>query len=76
MPAKSQHAHNPHPGEILLAEFWETEHEHFAGHLDEAEQYVTTGESPAAEGLDAADHAALTALVQALMNFDECVTKR
>ena len=46
------------------------------GQADKAREYVTTGESKPADGLETADHAALTAVVQALMNFDECVTKR
>ena len=61
--------------EVLL-ELLASQREHFAGQVDKAREYVTTGESKPAEGLETADHAALTAVVQALMNFDECVTKR
>jgi hypothetical protein len=60
----------------VLTELLVSQREHFAGQADKPREYVTTGESKAAEGLEIADHAALTAVVQALMNFDECVTKR
>jgi hypothetical protein len=60
----------------VLAELLASQREHFAGQPDKAREYVSTGESAAADGLDAAGHAALTAVVQALMNYDESVTKR
>ncbi|HXG10509.1 MAG TPA: DUF1553 domain-containing protein [Gemmataceae bacterium] len=43
---------------------------------DKAAAFLDTGEAPRDRTLDAADHAAMTVVVQALMNFDECVTKR
>ena len=60
----------------VLTELLTLQREHFAGQADKAREYVTTGESPQPEGLNTADHAALTTVVQALMNYDECVTKR
>ena len=60
----------------ILTELLASQRKHFAEQADKAREYVTTGESKPAEGLETADHAALTAVVQALMNFDECVTKR
>ena len=67
----------PSAGELaVLRRLYERQHAHFAAHLPEAAEYVATGEAPRNMQLDPADHAATTALVQALMNFDECVTKR
>ena len=50
--------------------------EHFAAHAEQAASYVSTGESPRDAELNAVAHAALTAVIQGLMSFDECVTKR
>jgi hypothetical protein len=43
---------------------------------DSAKAFLDTGESPRDQLLDVADHAATAAVVLALLNFDECVTKR
>jgi hypothetical protein len=48
----------------------------FDAQADRAAEYIATGEAPRDTALNPADHAATTALVQTLMNFDECVTKR
>lgn len=45
----------------------------FAGH---GEGLLNTGEYPRDRTLNRADHAATTMVVQALLNLDECVTKR
>jgi len=60
----------------VLAELLTNQREHFTRHADETRQYVSIGDAPLENELNIADHAALTAVVQALMNFDECVTKR
>jgi hypothetical protein len=49
---------------------------YFSDRKDEATKYVSTGAAPRNESLDITEHASLTAVIQALMNFDECVTKR
>ncbi|HVC98816.1 MAG TPA: DUF1553 domain-containing protein [Pirellulales bacterium] len=41
-----------------------------------AKAFLDTGEAPRDQRLDLADHAATAAVVLALLNFDECVTKR
>ncbi|MBI3823560.1 MAG: DUF1553 domain-containing protein [Planctomycetes bacterium] len=40
-----------------------------------AEKLVTTGEWPRAKGLDVAEHAALTAMANMILNLDEVITK-
>jgi hypothetical protein len=37
---------------------------------------LTVGDSPRNEKLNPAEHAAMTVVIQTLMSFDECVTKR
>jgi hypothetical protein len=68
-----------HPTErelAVLMSLRNAQQEHYAADVEKARQYVATGDSAAVEGLDAIDQAAFTAVVQALMNYDECVTKR
>jgi hypothetical protein len=60
----------------VFANLYQRQRTRFEGHRDEATQYVSTGETQRDASLDPIDHAATTALVQALMSFDECVTKR
>jgi hypothetical protein len=60
----------------ILTRLYETQRTRFDGHAEDAAHYVAAGESPRDASLDAVDHAATTALVQALLSFDECVTKR
>ncbi len=48
----------------------------FAADATRATALLDIGESKRDESLDAASHAALTVLVQTLMNLDECVVKR
>jgi hypothetical protein len=59
----------------ILALALREQHEHFARDPAGAAAYVRTGESPADELLDPVAHAALTALVQAVMNHDEAQRK-
>lgn len=49
---------------------------HFDTASNDALLFLATGESTRDEKLNIAEHAALTVVVQTLMNFDECVTKR
>ncbi|MFN0051856.1 MAG: DUF1553 domain-containing protein [Planctomycetales bacterium] len=49
---------------------------HFSQIPEEAKALVGVGESPRDESLDVADHAALTVVVEMILSFDECVTKR
>jgi hypothetical protein len=60
----------------VLRRLYARQRSHFAAHADQAAEYISTGEAPRDQQLDPADHAATTALVQTLMNFDECVSKR
>ena len=61
---------------VVLRRLYERQRAHFSANIPEAVEYIATGEAPRNDQIDPADHAATTALVQALMNFDECVTKR
>jgi hypothetical protein len=59
----------------ILFEALKEQKAHFAKNTEGAAKYVATGEWPPAEGLDPVAHAALTALVQAIMNLDEAQVK-
>ncbi len=48
---------------------------HFAQHRKDAEALLAVGESPRDESLDAAEHAAWTALCNMLLNLDEVLSK-
>jgi hypothetical protein len=48
----------------------------YRAHPAEAERFVSQGARPRAPGLPAADLAAATAVINALMNLDGCVVKR
>jgi hypothetical protein len=50
--------------------------EWYRAHPDDAAELVAVGQSPPREGLPAVDVAALTGVVNALMNYDGCVVKR
>jgi hypothetical protein len=60
----------------VLVNLYQRQRTRFDSRADEATQYVSTGEAPRDATLDPIDHAATTALVQALMSFDECTMKR
>jgi hypothetical protein len=67
----------PTVGELdILTKTLASQREHFAAHADQAASYVSTGQTPRDAALNAVSHAALTAVIQGLMSFDECVTKR
>ncbi len=67
-------APDPEEAEILSGALKEQQ-DHFAKYPEDAAKYVATGESPAQEGLDPVAHAALTTVVQAIMNLDESQVK-
>ena len=49
---------------------------HFTTASADAVAILTVGDAPRNDKLNAADHAAMTVVIQTLMSFDECVTKR
>ena len=49
---------------------------HFTAVSADAIAILTVGDAPRNDKLNAADHAAMTVVIQTLMSFDECVTKR
>ncbi|MBX3441287.1 MAG: DUF1553 domain-containing protein [Planctomyces sp.] len=60
----------------VLSDLLRTQRSWFEVHPEAAADYVAVGESPRSGNVDAREHAAWTAVLQALMNYDECVTKR
>jgi hypothetical protein len=60
----------------VLQQLLASQRSDFAGNADGTKKYLTVGESPAAEAIDAVEHAAWTALIQTLIGYDECITKR
>lgn len=67
----------PNPRELdVLARLYKSQRAHYQQRPAEAKLYIATGESARDDKLDPIDHAATTAVVQALMNFDECLMKR
>jgi hypothetical protein len=62
--------------QAALRGLYDRQRSRFDAQARQAAEYVAVGEAPRDTALNPADHAATTALVQALMNFDECVTKR
>ena len=60
----------------VLLEMLSEQESHFKEREAEALAFVSTGESKRDEAIWPAKHAALAVIVQALMNHDECVTKR
>jgi phosphoribosylformylglycinamidine (FGAM) synthase-like enzyme len=60
----------------VLTGLIDKERSEFREKLDDAAQYLSIGESPRNTTLDVAEHAALTAVIQAIMNYDEFMSKR
>lgn len=60
----------------ILTKLLHEQREHFAARPEEAKAFLSVGESPRNESLDAADLAALSVTVNLMLNFDECVMKR
>ena len=60
----------------VLRRLFDEQHALYAQEPELAAAYVSVGEAPRDEAQDLAAQAALTAVVQALMNYDEFVFKR
>ena len=60
----------------VLKRLFDEQRAQYAAAPDGARAFLEIGEQPRDATLDAAEHAALTAVTLALMNHDECVTKR
>jgi hypothetical protein len=60
----------------ILKRLYDEQREHYANHRPDAAKLLATGESPRDQKIDLVDHAAMTMVVNMLMSFDECVTKR
>lgn len=60
----------------ILRQMFEAQRAHYEGANEDAIALLDTGASPRDCELSAADHAALTVAIAALMNFDESMTKR
>jgi hypothetical protein len=60
----------------VLQRLFDEQKSHFTAVPAKATELVSIGDAPRNEKIDAVEHAAMTVVVQALMNFDECVTKR
>lgn len=59
----------------ILREAYETELAYFAAHPDEAAALVAIGSAPREESLDPAEHAALTAVMNIILNLDQTLTR-
>jgi hypothetical protein len=67
----------PSPSELsILQRLYREQKLHFDSQLEAAKEFLSIGETARDETLELADHAAMTVLVETLMNFDEAVTKR
>lgn len=64
------------PELALLLHLHQEQLDRFAHTPDDARALLSVGESPRVEQLDVADHAATAVVINLLMNYDECVTKR
>lgn len=59
----------------ILRQMYDEQREHYVTATEDAVALLNTGASPRDENLPAEDHAAMTVVVEALMNFDESMTK-
>jgi len=60
----------------ILRRLYQEQQARFSASPADATALLTVGDSPRNDKLNVTDHAATTIVIQALMNFDECVTKR
>ena len=60
----------------VLAELYDSEHEHFAKHSEDADSLLDIGDSPLPETINRADLAAMTVVCQAILNLDATIWKR
>jgi len=59
----------------ILQKAYDEQRDVFAASPKDAEAYTVTGEKPVAEGVDRVDLAAMTAVIQLIMNYDEFQVK-
>ena len=62
--------------EAILSKLYQDQLAHFTAKPTDATALLTVGDTPRNDKLSLVDQAATTVVVQTLMNFDECVTKR
>lgn len=60
----------------VLSRMYMEQLDRFQKQPEQAEAFLRVGESPVAGGIPRVEHAALTVVVQAVMNLEECVTKK
>lgn len=60
----------------ILSRLFQEQKANFAASPESAKSFLATGDSPRDEQLNPTEHAALTTVINTIMNFDECVTKR
>ena len=60
----------------ILTQLYNEQLAHFQAHPADAEQLLAIGQTPRDTSIDPATAAAVTVLVQALLNHDECVVRR
>jgi hypothetical protein len=60
----------------VLTTLYEDQKRHFESAPDDAKQLLAAGDAPRDEQLNSAEHAALTVVMNMLLNFDECAFKR
>jgi hypothetical protein len=60
----------------ILSRLYRDQQTHFAATTANATALLTVGDSPRDMKLNPTDHAAMTVVVQTLLSFDDCVTKR
>ncbi|WP_373651706.1 DUF1553 domain-containing protein [Schlesneria sp. DSM 10557] len=67
----------PSPDELqILTRLYRDQQGYFASAPETAREFLSVGETPRNEHLDPTEVAALAVVVETLLNFDECVTKR
>lgn len=60
----------------ILSRLFQEQKAHFSAAPDAAKSFLAVGDSPRDEQLSPTEHAAMTIVINTIMNFDECVTKR
>jgi len=60
----------------ILARMYDEQRQWYGQHADQAAEFLSVGEKPRDAALPAADIAAATSVINALMNYDGCVVKR
>ena len=66
---------SPSPKEIdILKRLYRDQKTYFNSVPDEAKQFISIGETPRDEGIDPTEHAAMTVVINNLLNFSESFT--